>query len=87
MGYTSRMKTTIDVADPILLRAKEAAGRQRRTLRSLVEEGLVLVLDRLDTPDPHVVRPVTFRGSGLTEAFAGKGWAAIRDAAYGNPSP
>lgn len=81
------MKTTIDVADTILLRAKEAAGRQHRSLRSLVEEGLVLVLDQLETPEPHVVRPVTFRGNGLTKAFAGKGWAEIRDAAYGNRSP
>jgi len=76
------MKTTIDIADHILLRAKEAARRHRRTVRSLTEEGLVAVLERLESEEQATVRPITFGGDGLTEEFAGKGWAAIRDAAY-----
>ena len=77
------MKTTIDISDHILMRAKQAAGRHRRTLRSLAEEGLVTVLDRLESGVEPVVCPVTFRGNGLTAAFVGKGWSDIRDAAYG----
>lgn len=76
------MKTTIDIADHILLRAREAARRHRRTLRSLTEEGLVTVLERLESGEQAVICPVTFKGDGLTEEFAGKGWNDIRDAAY-----
>jgi len=76
------MKTTLDIADNILLRAKELARRRHRTLRSLAEEGLVAVLEGLESEEQAVIRPVTFGGNGLTEEFAHKGWSEIRDAAY-----
>ena len=62
------MKTTLDISDGLLLRAKHSAQKQGRTLRSLVEEGLRQVLasgerrnryklpdlseGRRDSPDP-----------------------------------
>lgn len=40
-GYTaSRMKTTIDIPEELLVRAKKRAAELRRPLRSLVTEGL-----------------------------------------------
>lgn len=76
------MKTTLDIADHILLRAKEAARCHQRTLRSLAEEGLVAVLERLESGERAAVCPVTFKGDGLSAEFADKGWNDIRDAAY-----
>jgi hypothetical protein len=38
------MKTTFELPDELLIEAKKAAAEQRRPLRSLVEEGLRLVL-------------------------------------------
>ena len=38
------MKTTLDIQDALLLRAKESARKQGRSLRSIVEEGLRQVL-------------------------------------------
>lgn len=40
------MKTTIDIADDLIERARVVQKRDEVTLRSLVEEGLRLVLDR-----------------------------------------
>lgn len=82
MGYNTCMKTTIDIADHILLRAKDAARNHHRTLRSLAEEGLVTVLERLEAGERAEIQPVTFKGDGLAEEFADKGWNDIRDAAY-----
>ena len=43
------MKTTIDIHSELLVRAKRYAGDHRRTLRSVVEEGLRRVLDAKPT--------------------------------------
>jgi hypothetical protein len=40
------VKTTIDIADGLLMDAKERAHRSGTTLRALVEEGLRAVLER-----------------------------------------
>lgn len=83
------MKTTIDLADELFARARDAAQREGRTLRSLVEEGLRLVLaqhgkSRRAAP----FRLKTFAGkgarAGLTAEFEGAGWPAMRDALYGD---
>jgi hypothetical protein len=38
------MRTTVRLHDSLLQRAKERAAEERRTLTSLIEEGLLLVL-------------------------------------------
>ena len=51
-GYAVSMKTTLDIADSLLARAKRHARKTGRPLRMVVEEGLQRVLDepRLDAP-------------------------------------
>jgi hypothetical protein len=79
----AHMKTTIDIADDLLLRAKREAEASQTTLRSLIEEGLREVLGRKALAKQKPIEPVTFRGRGLQPAFRGKGWDAIRDAIHG----
>lgn len=56
----THMKTPIEIADSLLLRAKARAREKRITLRSLIEESLAASLDQ---PEPTVrVTPVTFKG-------------------------
>lgn len=80
------MKPTVDIADDLLLRAKQEAKSSQTTLRSLIEQGLREVLGRSNRGDDRPITPVTFRGNGLQPAFGGKGWEAIRDAVYGSGS-
>ena len=76
----AHMKTTIEIADNLLTRAKTRARKQGITLRSLIEESLAATLDQ---PLPKAkVRPVTFGGKGLTREFEDASWDKIRDATY-----
>jgi hypothetical protein len=57
------MKTTLDLPDELLIRAKKAAAEQRRPLRSIVEEGLRMVLRDPKTPARRKrVRLITVKG-------------------------
>jgi hypothetical protein len=76
----THMKTTIEIADSLLLRAKARAREKHITLRSLIEASLAATLDQ---PVPTAqVNPVTFKGKGLSRGFEGASWDQIRDAIY-----
>ncbi len=82
MGYNGPVKTTIEISDSLLARAKQLARDQNVTLRSLAEEGLRKVIEERLTRKHRRVQPVTFRGKGLSREFEGATWQRIRDAAY-----
>jgi hypothetical protein len=82
MGHPADMKTTLEISDSILARAKELAREQQVTLRSLAEEGLRKVIEERSSRKQTRVRPVTFGGEGLAPEFRGATWQRIRDAAY-----
>ena len=79
----THMKTTVDIANDLLLRAKELAQKEQITLRQLIEEGLREMLDRASRNKKKlVVKTVVFTGKGLQPEFKDAGWDAIRDAIY-----
>ena len=57
----THMKTTIEIADAILERAKRAAAREKTTMRALVEEGLRRVLDDPRRAGGFRLRTASFR--------------------------
>ena len=59
------MKTTLDIDDELLVRAKAASARERKSLTTLIEEGLRL---RLRRP-----RPRGRKAAPQIPPFAGKG--------------
>lgn len=76
----THMKTTIEIADNLLARAKDRARAQHVTLRSLIERSLAVALDQ---PLPAtLVKPITFKGNGLSREFEDASWDKIRDAIY-----
>jgi hypothetical protein len=60
------MKTTLDLDDDLLARAKAQAARERTSLTSLIEEGLRLRLRsrRHGPARPGAARPAVFHGRG-----------------------
>jgi len=66
----THMKTTVDIADELLRKAKLRAAKDRRTLKSLLEEGLRLVLADRGKPHTKRVEPVVVNGKTPAEAFS-----------------
>lgn len=82
----THMKTTIDIADPLLEAAKAAAARDGVTLRTLVEQGLRQVLDSRAPAKPAFrLRKASFKGQGLQPAAEAAGWEALREMSYRGP--
>ncbi len=80
----AHMKTTVEIADPVLAAARETAHREGTTLRSLVEEGLRLALERRESGERFRLRDASVGGAGLRPELEGAPWEAIRDRAYEN---
>lgn len=76
----THMKTTIEISDALLRRAKERARERHITLRSLIEEALAATLDK--PVGATKVEPVTFKGNGLSREFEDASWEKIRDTIY-----
>ena len=77
------MKTTVDVNDELLARAKRRARKTGRPLRALVEEGLRRVLDAEPAPTGYVLRDMSVgdaRGPNPLESLS---WPELRDEIYG----
>lgn len=78
----THIKTTMDIADGLLARAKEQAALEGITLKSLTEEGLQMVLDERTQRKRRSIEPVIVSGGGLQPEFADGDWNKIRAAAY-----
>jgi hypothetical protein len=76
------MKTTIDIADPLLKKAKREAASRGITLKALMEYSLRRTFAEKAEVEAYVFLPVTFKGDGLQPGLAEKGWDAVRDLIY-----
>ena len=76
------MKTTLDIADPLLREARHLAARERTTLRALVEQGLRQVVAEKKRKRAFRLKKASFKGNGLRPELASAGWERIRDLAY-----
>ena len=78
----AHMKTTVDIADPVLREARKVAAREGTTLRLLIEEGLRRTLAERKRQKAFRLRLVSFGGRGLRPELRDAGWDEIRDLAY-----
>ena len=76
------MKTTVDIAEPLLVEAKRIAAEQGTTLRELVEQGLRSAIEQRRDRGPFRLRDGSVSGSGLRPEVADGSWQRIRDLAY-----
>jgi hypothetical protein len=75
------MKTTLDLNDALLTRAKTLAVQQRTSLTRLIEEGLQLRLRAQQVPARPVRLPVYRGKGGLAPGLSGLSNKAMLDAA------
>jgi hypothetical protein len=76
-----RMKTTLEISDPLLREARKIAARENTTLRALVEQGLRQVVSEKKKDKPFRLRDASFKGDGLHPDVANLSWEEIRELA------
>lgn len=82
MIWLTHMKTTVDIADQLLRRAKRVASRRGTTVKSLIEDALRKELAAAEARGTSPVRTHTFGGRGLQAGLSWADWAAIRAISY-----
>ncbi len=78
----THMKTTLDLADPLVTEAKALARKQGVTLRELVEQGLKLALAQRKEPRPFKLRDASVGGHGLQPNAEALSWEQLRALIY-----
>lgn len=77
------MKTTVEISDVLLARAKRHAKRSGKPLRALVEEGLRLVLEREPARVPYQLPDRSVGGPDGPNPLESWSWQDLRDEIYG----
>ena len=77
------MRTTLDLRDDLLARAKALAAKERTTLTRMIEEGLTLRLRRPKGARAGTFRelPISLKSGGLCSGIDGKSNRSLFDAA------
>lgn len=61
---------------------RELAHQERRTMKSLIEEGVRLILAKRRRPSKFQLKRATFKGDGLQSHLDGARWDQIREQSY-----
>lgn len=81
------MKTTIDIHDELLRRAKRHAQKTGRTLRAVVEDGLRMALKKRETGQPrHRWKDLSVGEPGDPNPFEKYTWAEMLEMSYDRSS-
>lgn len=77
------MKTTLDIQDALLERAKRHAKKVRRPLRAIVEEGLRRVLSAASPRETYRLRDASVGDPGAPDPLEAFTWQDLRAEIYG----
>lgn len=83
----THMKTTVDIDDRLLTRAKDEARRRKTTLRRLIEEGLRAELSRKPKAKRYRMRDVSVGGEGVQPGIDLSDRDQMLELIYGWPRP
>lgn len=81
------MKTTVDLPETLLKRARAVAMREHTTIRALIEECLRRILKEREAAPAFKLESVTFGGQGLSAEARGLTWSEILEMSYGARRP
>lgn len=73
------MKTTVDISDELLQRAKRYAADRDLTLKQAIEAGLRRLMDAPEARKPYKMKKYSFGSGGMVKDFA---WPELRDIIY-----
>ena len=79
------MKTTIEIQDELMVRAKRHARRSGQSLRTVVEEGLRLALDRSRRTEPYRLPDRSVGDPDAADPLEALTWHDLRGHVYGEP--
>lgn len=77
------MKTTVEISDALLDRAREEARRSGRPVRALIEEGLRLVLEAERSTPAYQLPDRSVGDAGGTNPLEAFSWQDLRTEIYG----
>ena len=78
------MKTTLDIHDELLIRAKRHAKETGRPLRALVEDGLRQALSATPDPQPYRLPDLSVGNPDAPDPLESYSWQDLRDLIYGD---
>lgn len=81
-GHYVYMKTTLDIQDELLARAKRHARRIGQPLRAVVEEGLRLALAASRPPPRYELPDLSVGRAGARDPLEDYSWQDLRDIIY-----
>ena len=79
------MKTTLDIHDELLTRARRHAKATGQPLRAVVEEGLRRVLSPAARPRRYVLPDLREGDPGAADPLERYSWSELRELIYGDP--
>ena len=81
----NRMKTTVQISDALLAEVKKVAAKRKTTLKTLIDEGLRLVVDNEQKmKEPFKLKDCSVGDPNAPWPLEGKTWEEIRALAYGD---
>lgn len=85
MASMGLVKTTLDIQDELLARAKRHARQTGRPLRAVVEEGLRQVLSNTAPRQRYRLPDQSMGESGGRDPLEAYSWQDLRGVIYGEP--
>ena len=82
MIWLTHMKTTVEIAEDLFARTREVAQREGTTLRTLIEEGLQIVLAQREQKSTYRWPDLSVGGEGLSPGVEEGVWEPLRDQIY-----
>jgi hypothetical protein len=83
---TSKLvKTTLDIKDDLLIRAKKLAKRTGRPLRAVVEESLRRTLSQAEQQTTYELADMSFGDANADDPLESLTWQDLRNEIYGEP--
>ncbi len=79
------MKTTVDIHDELLARARRHAKNTGRPLRAVVEDGLRRVLAAPESPRSYRLPDMSEGDPGAADPLEAYSWQDLRGLIYGEP--